>query len=871
MRKNTISPTRARVKGNILSDWDTLLTKTSFEDYHVTREKVEDVVWNNKSRKVLRLNAYAEPVYISTVVTPQDNQGRVILEPEGVATIEGIVTYLEATGGGYEDESVPYQPLTIYEDDKVIANLTTDEHGNFEYEYTGNSGEHIITIKSAHANGFNTGTHTIPITVKYVSQLVIDPIYEYELGYGEVKEFVATLLDNDRNPVADKPIVFQEGFRTLGTATTDSRGQARYFYTESSNRGSKTVLTLYHYPSRLYKNIKHRITGKLALVDGTPVTDMEVTLYSLWHSGARKWTNTDGNGEFMLEYTTEFAYDVPYYIAFKSRVEDTTDNEYEVYEPTWEFLGSIPYNEEIKYNNFYLDDITKWDWGKLSTTAVLDADIIDPTITNDGYLTTGRGNIVYYVPRIQTDLTEYMVKCKMMGTQLYNRIGFCQIIENNDDTLDASIALFQTADIIGQNMADDTVDHVLEFKFLDGVCYVFVDGTYTGLSENYNNANTNLHFAIYSNRKTGSSVYPIVVKEIGYTNCIDITRIPAVGESTITDNVYTVNRNENNTRGFDMTSRVYYNNDSMSSQTSATPSLTANGYLDCGVNLNMHHALPNKTRWIVNIKCEMNGNCKISYNNQVDGSITLERGSSGFKLYDSSSSYNSASSSGDFTSPQFKANTLSIIRNEDKITFKYYDVLGNLIEYTKTYTEHLSNGIISFNIADGTTPIFKLYSLTVQANNTTPKNKQLPVYNTDNWAFISRGTGSTEPVFSDEGILQVGKYMQHTYEQILDTNKKYTIYFYDPNPIENMHMGITGNNMNPSVKATVTSNGVITGINKATFTFENGSWNIAFNDNTPLLVSSRPNAKLCITTMNYNSSVQNKILAITEEEVSNDG
>lgn len=525
MKKDTLVPNRARVKGNILADWSTLLTKTSFEDFHVNREEIEDINWKGVSKKALRLNAKAEPV----TMTLSSNMTSIM--PEDSCTITILLQYVEMGDNDTEElEPVPYQPVYIYDKDLLIDTAMTDSTGIVEYEYSSSvSGAHTITVKSPHANGYETAKETITINVLGSTTLVLNPVYNAELGAGETKIISATLLDDQNNPVPDQPILLYEGFRALAMLETDAKGKITYEYSESYNRGEPTVLTFSHLPTHMYHGVPCRIIGNLSTVHGTPVEDMEVTLYSLWHSGARKWVNTDSNGDFTLVYTPEYDYEVPYYVAFKSAVHNIEDNEYEDYQPTWEHIGD--YTAIEPFDTYFYMDLERWNYATLDGTSVPAGSQINPSVVDGNEISTGRGKLVYYVPRIPSDLTEWTLYCRLHGGNIWNRIGISTITTVGENIAINYDNTWLLADLI--NEPDNSTSHVIGFKFLDNHVYVYCDYIYTGFHKALSST-SNLHLVSYSNYYTNSTNYPIVFEEVRYYDAVNLSTIPSDKHTTKT-------------------------------------------------------------------------------------------------------------------------------------------------------------------------------------------------------------------------------------------------------------------------------------------------------------------------------------------------
>lgn len=328
-------------------------------------------------------------------------------------------------------------------------------------------------------------------------------------------------------------------------------------------------------------------------------------------------------------------------------------------------------------------------------------------------------------------------------------------------------------------------------------------------------------------------------------------------------------RQEDEVSGFDLTTRSYNNNDDMSTATAVAPYITSEGLLDCGVDCNMHHPLPSGTQWEIHINCEITGDAAITYNNNVDGGVSFRNSNGGFKIYNTESTYNQASRLGDFTDTNNTTNTLSIIRDENNITFSYTDVNGNLVSYTRTYTSLSINGTFYLRIANGSLIVHSL-TMIEEGGGAMSNMIDLPTYNEENWNIKSRGTGSTQTTFTDEGICTLGLYNYHTYnQQPLNLQKQYNIYFYQNGTAGNIAIGtVTDTEHNNRYgKTSSQANGGITGMNKAVLTYENGVWYISYNNNTKLLLTSRKETQylnITTTTSSYNPVL--KLLAITEED-----
>ena len=79
MKNIDVNPKKARVKGNILADWETMVSKSKWEDYHVKREKINNVTWNKHELSAIRLNPMMIPVTMHIYADEQGIDGRYFL------------------------------------------------------------------------------------------------------------------------------------------------------------------------------------------------------------------------------------------------------------------------------------------------------------------------------------------------------------------------------------------------------------------------------------------------------------------------------------------------------------------------------------------------------------------------------------------------------------------------------------------------------------------------------------------------------------------------------------------------------------------------------------------------------------------------
>ena len=262
MKKQTINPTKARVKGNLLANWEDVLSKSKFEDYHVSRQELSNITWHNHNLKAIRLNAVAEKVTVK--ITTND----ISIYPNGeICTLTISVTYKKNNTA----TALPNHTVYLYDGENLIGTMVTDENGHCTYEYSSNEeGTHTITARTPHLNGFEAGTGKININVVYTVDILLEPKKLYS-GYGEIHQLKATMKTKDGVPVSDKPITFYEGIRTLATINTDENGEAICNYTEAGDIIAPTSIIIDTVPDKLNWAETNTITGHItSAIDDIP-------------------------------------------------------------------------------------------------------------------------------------------------------------------------------------------------------------------------------------------------------------------------------------------------------------------------------------------------------------------------------------------------------------------------------------------------------------------------------------------------------------------------------------------------------------------------------------------------------------------------
>lgn len=333
MKKITVKPEKARVKGNILSNFGEVLEKTSFEDFHVKHDLMNTFTWKNTEKQIIRLNPKAEKLYMTLTASPTSIEPRT-----GISTLNIHLYYKNRQN---EDIPVSSQTIYIYDGKNLIGNTVSNSTGDATYEFSSAiQGIHELTIKTLHSNGFDGVSKKINISVYITPTLVLTPRV-LDIEHGSVYTLTALMRDNNGVAVSGKDITFYEGVRKLGTSKTNSKGIATYRYLESDNRGVATVIELYNSNIVLRHNTETEIHGVLRTIDGNPIPNKMVQLFKGNSAYKRTQATTRQNGEFIIKYTPEDDNTYNYYLVFMSTIENQQTNEYITYEPCIYDLGEL--------------------------------------------------------------------------------------------------------------------------------------------------------------------------------------------------------------------------------------------------------------------------------------------------------------------------------------------------------------------------------------------------------------------------------------------------------------------------------------------------------------------------------------------------
>jgi hypothetical protein len=139
----------------------------------------------------------------------------------------------------------------------------------------------------------------------------------------------------------------------------------------------------------------------------------------------------------------------------------------------------------------------------MSTTVI---NFEDPTILDNNNLNCGRGYLVY-TPAINpaiVDLTDYNLHVVFHYTNSGQNIRLGTLNVDAQDIASVSGLTIAPRSYESGNQLI-TATHTLDFKFTDGVCNVYYDGTSTGVSKDFNGTTKMICLAGYNTRASGST------------------------------------------------------------------------------------------------------------------------------------------------------------------------------------------------------------------------------------------------------------------------------------------------------------------------------------------------------------------------------
>lgn len=329
MKQIKVTPQKARVKGNLIPNFKDMETPPQYEDFHVSHQVLQEMTYQGVKKDVIRLSPQGEKLYMEiTSDVPT-------VHPGDIAIITCALYYKNGNDKIY----LSGQTVYVYDNNKQVETSVSDEEGEVTYRFSSTiEGKHTISFKTLYSNGFDPVTGSKDMVVYTKTELTLTP-KSVTIGHDEIITLSGKLSTNTGVGLVGKPVILMEGAeRTLATVITDNDGKYSYKYIESSNRGTPTVLTTTTIPT-FVQNTYNEIVGYLKTEDGTPVPNQKVRLYYGYNAYERCYAITDSNGKYVLRYKPTDTVEREYYIVFCSTVENTEENEYFEYEPSFLEIG----------------------------------------------------------------------------------------------------------------------------------------------------------------------------------------------------------------------------------------------------------------------------------------------------------------------------------------------------------------------------------------------------------------------------------------------------------------------------------------------------------------------------------------------------
>lgn len=331
MKQIKVTPQKARVKGNLIPNLNEMENPPNYEDFHVSHQKLQETTYQGVTKDVIRLSPKGEKLYLG--VTSDVST----IHPGETATITCTAYYKN----GNTNISLSGQTIYVYHNNSQVKTLISDEEGQVTYEFTTTvEGKHNISFKTLYSNGFDPANGSKDIVVYTKTALTLNP-KTIVIGHDEYTTLSGKLSTNSGVGLAGKPVILMEGAeRTLATVITKEDGTYTYNYIESTNRGTPTVLTATEVPT-LIQNTYNNIIGYLKTENGTPISGQKVRLYYGYNAYERCHAITDSNGKYILRYKPTDTIEREHYIIFCSTVDNTSNNQYQTYEPSFLSIGNM--------------------------------------------------------------------------------------------------------------------------------------------------------------------------------------------------------------------------------------------------------------------------------------------------------------------------------------------------------------------------------------------------------------------------------------------------------------------------------------------------------------------------------------------------
>ena len=356
MAKIKLFPNKARVKGNLITEWGTSQKDPYyFEKFHcdvsyLKKQKIKDV-----TLATYKITPKGEPITM-TLTTGATTQ---ISQENDIVTITATLT---------DQNKVPVveQEIRIIENNILLDQQVTNANGQIKYEYTNNeSGTHTLTFYTLTQNGYSPVKQDIKIKTLYKSTLTLNP-YKENILKGDSINMKLHLTGEDKKPIQTQPLSIFEGEHNItpkGLKPTNQNGFSNFWYEEPKTLGHGTEISVIMPEFTRYDTEK--IIGFVYdKQTQTKVTNGIVSLYMDYNTDEPITTTlTDGTFEIPLTLNDINKHKLHFY--YNGYGSSTTDRDkfYDVYTPCvhYEEVTALPaplIQVSASVNSLYLGSIT---------------------------------------------------------------------------------------------------------------------------------------------------------------------------------------------------------------------------------------------------------------------------------------------------------------------------------------------------------------------------------------------------------------------------------------------------------------------------------------------------------------------------------
>ncbi|WP_323736891.1 Ig-like domain repeat protein [Methanosphaera sp. ISO3-F5] len=221
--------------------------------------------------------------------------------------------------------NVPNETLKLYANNMFIANITTDENGEYTYAYkTDTIDENTIQVIFDGNTNYNPTSNTTTFTIKRTPTKIT--INVENTKFGENIRITGRLSDEENNPLADKDITLTLNEEEI-TIQTGTNGE--YTYTRIADRMGTNNITVTYNGNLNYENSSNKstftvnkqdtiitvtpidntkyhetilITGTLTDKNNIPIPDEEITITL---NNNETVTTSNNNGHFTYQLITD--------------------------------------------------------------------------------------------------------------------------------------------------------------------------------------------------------------------------------------------------------------------------------------------------------------------------------------------------------------------------------------------------------------------------------------------------------------------------------------------------------------------------------------------------------------------------------------